>query len=217
MSLGFFLFNIFQCTPIEYLWLQWDGEHEGHCIDTNKVTLSGGIIDLFLALIVLIIPLPYILRLKLPPHKKFATTVMFAWGICTIAIMGYRFTTLQVYDGGYNSNMNLSRNLSIDGIGVMLWSGLELDVALICACMPSVYPLFLRIIHYGRPPPSRPVPNRSVVTIGGSGGKLQGRFKKHGLWSSPSMTGLEETNLREDTGTQWPSGEYVELGERMAH
>ncbi len=47
LSLGFLFFNIFQCTPISYFWLRWDGEHEGHCVDANKVTLSGGIIDLF--------------------------------------------------------------------------------------------------------------------------------------------------------------------------
>ncbi len=87
LSLGFLFFNIFQCTPISYFWLRWDGEHEGHCVDANKVTLSGGIIDLFWTLVILIIPLPYILRLQLPLHKKFAATVMFAWGIwCVLKV-----------------------------------------------------------------------------------------------------------------------------------
>ena len=81
LSIGFLFFNIFQCTPISYFWLRWDGEHQGHCVDANKITLSGGIIDLFWTLLILVIPLPYILRLKLPPYKKFAATVMFAWGI----------------------------------------------------------------------------------------------------------------------------------------
>ncbi|KAI1440640.1 CFEM domain-containing protein [Annulohypoxylon stygium] len=212
LSVGFLLFNIFQCTPINYFWLRWDGEHEGHCIDANKVTLSGGVIDLFWTVLILVIPLPHILRLKLPPHKKFAATVMFAWGICTIAIMGYRFTTLEAY--------NVGSNPSIDGIGVTLWSGLELDVALICACMPSVYPLFLRVIHHGRQPPARPAPSSSVATIGGSGGKLAARFKRRGPWSYPSMTRLT-TNVEEEdtttTTTKWPSGECVELDERLAH
>ncbi|KAK3324431.1 CFEM domain-containing protein [Cercophora scortea] len=210
LSVGFLLFNIFQCTPISYFWLRWDEQHEGRCINANKVTLSGGVIDLFWTLLILVIPLPYIWKLKLPPHKKFAATVMFAWGILTIAIMCYRFTTLEAYDVGQNA--------TIDGVGVTLWSGLELDVALICACMPSIYPLFLRIIHRGRPPPpARPAPSSSVATIGGSGGKLSGRPKKRSLWSQPSMTGLTVTNScedPEDTSTKAPSGSYVELSER---
>ncbi|KAK4160348.1 hypothetical protein QBC43DRAFT_114352 [Cladorrhinum sp. PSN259] len=232
LSLGFMFFNIFQCAPINHFWLQWDGLHEGTCVGPNKVTLSGGIIDLFWTLVILVIPLPYVLKLKLPPHKKFAAAVMFSWGICTIAIMCYRFTTLEAYTA--------TQNPTIDGIGVTLWSGIELDVALICACMPSVYPLFLRIIHRGKPAgPMRPPPSSSVATIGGSGGKggsasggTASRFKRtmqqRGLWSqetSVSMTGLTVTNSHdEDASTRalGPSvvvgvgnnGSYVELSER---
>ena len=103
---------------------------------------------------------------------------------------------------------------AVDGIGVTLWSGIELDVALICACMPSVYPLFLRAIHHGRPPPARPDPSSSNATIGGSGGKAS-RFKKRSLWSDPSMTGLTATNSHEEyKSTRDTSGEYMELDER---
>lgn len=81
LSLGFVFFNIFQCTPVNYFWLQWDGEHKGYCVGANKVTLSGGVIDLFWTVLILVIPLPYITRLKLAMHKKFAVGVMFALGI----------------------------------------------------------------------------------------------------------------------------------------
>ena len=95
-----------------------------------------------------------------------------------------------------------------------LWSGIELDVALICACMPSVYPLFLRAIHHGRPPPQRPDPSSSNATIGGSGGKAS-RFKKRSLWSDPSLTGLTATNSHEENkSSRGPSDEYMELDER---
>ncbi|KAI0805330.1 CFEM domain-containing protein [Xylaria sp. FL0064] len=218
LSVGFLLFNIFQCTPIAYFWLQWDKKHEGYCINASKVTLSGGVIDLFWTLLIVIIPLPYILRLKLPPYKKFATTVMFTLALSTIAIMGYRFTTLEAYTGGDD---NVGKNSTISGIGVSLWSALELDVALICACLPSVYPLFLRTIHHGRPtPPLDPVPSSSLVTIGGSGGKrpARQRFKRRGLWS---ITGLTATNSQEEEGEEMntkrpPSAQHLELEHGVA-
>lgn len=210
LSLGFLLFNIFQCTPIDYFWLRWDGQHKGHCVSASDVTLAGAVIDLFWTVLILVIPLPCILRLKLPPYKKFAATVMFAWGICTIAIMCFRFTTLKAYDA------DIGQNATVDAIKVTLWSGIELDVALICACMPSIYPLFVRMIHRGRQAPPTSVPSSSVATIGGSGGKIMGRFKKRGgLWSYPSMTGL--TNVHEeDTSSQRPSGDYLELEEGVS-
>jgi hypothetical protein len=134
----------------------------------------------------------------------------------TIAIMGYRFTTLESYNVGQNATSELNNPLNkpiiicsdsqlirhaVDGIGVTLWSGLELDVALICACMPSVYPLFLLIIHRGRPaPPSRSVKNSSLVTIGG---KPSGRARKRGLWS---VTGLTRTDAGDEFTNTGESG-----------
>lgn len=85
----------------------------------------------------------------------------------------------------------------VGAIGLSFWAGIELDVALICACMPSVYPLFIRLVHLCRrePTPSDPVP-RAIVTIGGSCEKNSKRFKKHGLWSTDTteltITGSQE-------------------------
>ncbi|KAF2015120.1 hypothetical protein BU24DRAFT_434167 [Aaosphaeria arxii CBS 175.79] len=163
LSVGFFLFNIFQCTPIKHFWQHWDGEHEGYCVGANKVSISGGVIDLFWTLVILVVPLPHILRLQLPLYKKFAVTVMFAWGIWCVLF----FITLAPHLTCYS-----------DGIGLQLWSGIELDVAVICACLPSVYPLFLRMIRRRRPQDPLPMPDSSVATIGGSGGKRSGNFKR---------------------------------------
>lgn len=32
-GIGFIIYCGFQCTPISYVWTQWDGEHEGYCSD----------------------------------------------------------------------------------------------------------------------------------------------------------------------------------------
>jgi hypothetical protein len=81
LGVGLSFLNLFQCTPVSHFWLQWDGEHHGYCIGPSKISLLGGIIDLFWALVVLIVPVLYVLRLKLPFHKKIAATIMFTWGI----------------------------------------------------------------------------------------------------------------------------------------
>jgi hypothetical protein len=97
-----------------------------------------------------------------------------------------------------------------------LWSGLELDVALICACMPSVYPLLLRLIQLGRRKAQKvePGPGSSFVTIGGSGGK---HSKNHGPWSISDTTRLTATNPHEDRNSERDFVELSETSTRPAH
>jgi hypothetical protein len=66
--------------------------------------------------------------------------------------------------------------------------------------MPSVYPLFLHLVHLFRREKSQPnTDSRVTVTIGGSHEKRAGRFKQRGLWSTGDMT--EVTVTREVTVT----------------
>jgi hypothetical protein len=85
VSVAFFIFITFQCTPISYFWLRWDGEHTGHCyIPADDALLGGIVIDLFWTLVILVIPIPHVMRLQLPRYKKLAAAVMFAWGILCV-------------------------------------------------------------------------------------------------------------------------------------
>jgi hypothetical protein len=86
LHLGFVLFNIFQCTPISHFWEQWHGESDGSCVGPNIVSLSGAVFDMLWTLVILIAPMPFVLRLNLPRHKKFAVAVMFAWGILYVEL-----------------------------------------------------------------------------------------------------------------------------------
>lgn len=143
--------------------------------------------------------------------------------------MCYRFKTLDAYDVNENPTSELLipyKNIHlipqiVGGIGVMIWSAIELDIALICACLPSIYPLFLRLIHRSQPPPEihASAPSSSLITIGGTGGKALGRFKKkRGLWSYPGMTGLTGTTTHDDDKSPKESNrEYIELDEAQTH
>jgi hypothetical protein len=37
LTFTFCMVCAFQCTPVPYFWLRWDGEHEGHCLSTGLV------------------------------------------------------------------------------------------------------------------------------------------------------------------------------------
>lgn len=74
------LVAIFQCTPMSYFWLKWDGLHKGHCVDINAFSWSYAIISIVLDLWMLAIPLWQIRILTLSWKKKLGVALMFAAG-----------------------------------------------------------------------------------------------------------------------------------------
>ncbi|KAI1378020.1 hypothetical protein F4677DRAFT_32716 [Hypoxylon crocopeplum] len=134
-----FFLSIFQCKPVSYFWDQWDGEHQGSCFATNFVAWSAGAVDLAEDLFLLGLPFPYIRRLRLGLKKKIATSIMFAVGLLTIVCSIVRFPTTYKFTYSLNS--------TVDIVPIGLWSCLELYVGIICACLPSIYPLLKPILN----------------------------------------------------------------------
>ncbi|KAF7538290.1 hypothetical protein G7054_g3068 [Neopestalotiopsis clavispora] len=79
--IAFDLAIIFGCTPISYFWTSWDGEHQGHCINTNGIFWAGAFVVIAIDIWVMLIPLPFILKLKFSLRKKLLSGVMFTFGI----------------------------------------------------------------------------------------------------------------------------------------
>lgn len=71
---------IFQCTPVDYFWLKWDGKHEGHCVDVNALAWSNSAIGIALDLWMLAIPLWQLHSLQLNWKRKIGVAMMFFVG-----------------------------------------------------------------------------------------------------------------------------------------
>ncbi|KAI0842642.1 hypothetical protein F5Y06DRAFT_131966 [Hypoxylon sp. FL0890] len=122
---------LFGCTPLDYFWTGWDGQHEGHCISINFFFWAGAFIDIAMDIWVILIPLPFIARMNLSLRKKVCTGIMFAFGILVIIISLYRLSTI--------NHFTLSKNPTADFIDVGIWSGLEIYVGITCACLPNFH------------------------------------------------------------------------------
>ncbi|KAI0505356.1 hypothetical protein F5B22DRAFT_628298 [Xylaria bambusicola] len=122
---------IFGCTPLDYYWTGWDGEHDGHCISTNGIFWAGAFIVIAMDFWIILIPLFFIVRLNLPLRKRILSGVMFAFGLFVIFVSLFRIKTI--------NRFTLSRNPTVDFVEVGIWSGLELYVGIICACLPNFY------------------------------------------------------------------------------
>ncbi|KAI1634613.1 hypothetical protein F4809DRAFT_651712 [Biscogniauxia mediterranea] len=133
-SVTFALAIIFGCTPIDHFWTSWDGEHEGHCISINGIFWSGAFIVIAIDIWIMLLPLPFILRLSLSPGKKTLSATMFTFGVCVVIISFYRLSTI--------NRFTLSQDPTRDFVDVGIWSGIEIYVGIICACLPNFHYLF---------------------------------------------------------------------------
>jgi hypothetical protein len=79
-GLAFTLTCVFNCTPISYIWENWDGEHTGKCINFHVFAWAHAGINITLDLIIIAVPIPELLRLSMSLKKKIQIIMMFSIG-----------------------------------------------------------------------------------------------------------------------------------------
>ncbi|KAF5626076.1 integral membrane protein PTH11 [Fusarium sp. NRRL 52700] len=137
-GLVFIFVAVFQCRPINYFWLKWDGQHEGKCADINAVTWSNAAINIALDFWILAIPLSQLKSLNLDWRKKIGVGMMFSVGIF-VTIMSILRLHATVQAGVKTTNATW------EYLAVSKWSTIEGNVGIICACMPSLRILLVRL------------------------------------------------------------------------
>ncbi|KAF1999345.1 hypothetical protein P154DRAFT_229714 [Amniculicola lignicola CBS 123094] len=136
-GIAFTVAAIFQCKPISYYWTLWDGEHKGTCININALGWSNAAISIALDAWMLFIPLSQLVHLKLALNKKIGVALMFCVGTFVTVVSILRLQSLVHFAN--------SSNPTWDQWAVALWSDVEINVGIICACMPAMRVILVRI------------------------------------------------------------------------
>ncbi|KAI5462640.1 hypothetical protein BGZ63DRAFT_403848 [Mariannaea sp. PMI_226] len=134
----FVIASIFQCKPISYFWTKWDGEHSGQCIDLNVLAWSNSGISIALDIWMLAIPLSQLKGLNLDWKKKVGGGIMFCVGTFVTVMSILRLRSLVLLT-------TRSQNPTWDYFEVSIWSVMEICVGIICACMPTMRLVLVRI------------------------------------------------------------------------
>ncbi|KAL1794978.1 hypothetical protein ACET3X_006794 [Alternaria dauci] len=182
-GVAFIFAAIFQCRPISFYWTNWDKERSEQCIDINGLVWSNAIISIVLDIWMLALPLYEVFRLQLTWRKKLGVTVMFCVGTFVTIISILRLQSLVHFAS--------SANPTWDQSDVINWSNIEINIGVICACLPALrvilVHLFPKILGTTKATPDRPYyaygsqshgmrrggsapasgPGRSVVSNGG--------------------------------------------------
>ncbi|KAH8906271.1 hypothetical protein BR93DRAFT_928871 [Coniochaeta sp. PMI_546] len=133
-----FLFvTIFQCSPISYFWQNWDGEHEGKCLNINAIAWANAAISIALDLWMLVIPLVQLKSLNLHWKKKIGVGLMFCVGTFVTVVSIIRLQALVTFAK--------SSDPTWDNFPVSLWSTVEINVGIMCTCMPTLRLLLTRV------------------------------------------------------------------------
>ncbi|KAL2255381.1 hypothetical protein VTK26DRAFT_3487 [Humicola hyalothermophila] len=215
LSVGVAASVAFQCQPVSLFWNRWDGEHEGKCLPAIPVFWSGAIASMVMDVWVILLPLPYVARLQLSLKKRLGISFMLAIGVSVIAFSILKFLSVRTIETSTNPTGIFAT--------VSIWSALEIDLGVICACLPGMR-LFVSY-HLKRwgwmsskgssPPPSRRISFGNNLNLSTTKGK---RSTPGGSGSGCSQskiritTTIQQKASPSESQTYLPLGSSIELG-----
>ncbi|KAH8882088.1 putative PTH11-type G-protein coupled receptor protein [Thozetella sp. PMI_491] len=129
--------TIFQCTPIDYLWLKWDGEHQGTCLNLNALAWSNAAVSIILDVWMLAVPLSQLRHISLDWRRKLGVGLMFGVGALVTVVSIVRLRTLVIFSNSLNPTW--------DNLATALWSSIEIATGVICTCMPSLRLILVKV------------------------------------------------------------------------
>ncbi|MCJ1313398.1 hypothetical protein MMC25_007076 [Agyrium rufum] len=128
-TVAVFLTTTVSCIPITAI---WDLTVQGTCINLERFYLGITIPNVLTDIALFCLPLPYIWRLQVPKPQKVMLLGVFALGglICVVSVLRL------IYVIFLHTN-----DLTWNAVNFLIWTGMELYCAVICACLPSLRPL----------------------------------------------------------------------------
>ena len=183
------MMGVFQCDPVAYAWNR--GITGGKCINLTQFFVANGSFALATDIIVLILPLPLLYGLNLPLGQKLALIPIFGLGTFVVIISAVRLSALLT---------SLSSDTTYDLMGTM-WTIIEMNLAIVCASLPTVRVLLIRIFPRTFGSSSRTQKRTMIGTIGSKHGgnewsKLRGNTHQVVSVKSSHDTSSEEFILQ---------------------
>ncbi|RHZ54104.1 putative MFS monosaccharide transporter [Aspergillus thermomutatus] len=146
-GLALTLVNVFQCHPVEAAF-SYPLPPNAHCIDILTLYLSSSPVNIITDLAILFIPIPILTQMRLPRKQKIILVITFSFGFFVAVVDVIRIAYIQ--------NAATSRQIALKDIHYQsaagyaslsfMWSVVEVNVSVMCACVPSLKPLVARLI-----------------------------------------------------------------------
>lgn len=125
--------TIFQCQPVMRA---FDKSLEGTCIDMAKFWFANAGFSIATDIIILLLPMPLVWRLEVPTAQKVALMAVFAVGLFVVVTSCLRVTTLDIFAKSADNTYNIAN---------VMWTIVEPNVAVMCACLPILRPFVVKL------------------------------------------------------------------------
>ncbi|EXJ86059.1 hypothetical protein A1O1_06428 [Capronia coronata CBS 617.96] len=149
-------YNIFQCRPVGAGYQYPTPLGRVKCTDIVTLYLSSAPVNIVTDIAVLFLPMPILTRMRLPRKQKIILVVTFSFGAFVAAVDVIRIAYLQTAalnrlkvvrgDGGTTTRVVEQNDFSWYASLSFMWSAVEVCIGIICACVPSLKPLFSRFL-----------------------------------------------------------------------
>ncbi|KAL4740356.1 major facilitator superfamily domain-containing protein [Aspergillus similis] len=144
--------NVFQCRPVADAFAA-QLPADAHCTDILTLYLSSSPVNIITDLAILVLPNPILTRMRLPRKQKIILVVTFSFGFFVAVVDVIRIAYLQ--EATTDREIAL-RQIHIQNYGggdfawyaslSFMWSVVEVNVSVMCACVPSLKPLVARLV-----------------------------------------------------------------------
>lgn len=152
-GLALTLVNVFQCHPVGAA-VTYPLPSDAKCTDIVTLYLCSSPVNITTDLAILFLPMPILTKMRLPRKQKIILVVTFSFGFFVAIVDVIRIAYLQ--------NAATSRQLALQELHLQdsnngddlswfaslsfMWSVVEVNVSIMCACVPSLKPLVARLI-----------------------------------------------------------------------
>ncbi|TAQ83483.1 hypothetical protein B7494_g8190 [Chlorociboria aeruginascens] len=128
---GILLFiQIFSCLPVAK---SWDTTIKGKCLPPRAVWFTASAFAIVTDFCVWVLPIPILSKLQIPRKQKYALLFVFLLGFfgCLVGIIRLQ----SIYAA------SSSTDLTYTNVSSAMWSSIELNIGIVCACIPTIRPV----------------------------------------------------------------------------
>ncbi|KAL9625387.1 MAG: hypothetical protein Q9160_000450 [Pyrenula sp. 1 TL-2023] len=142
---------IFNCNPIHGF---WDVMVKSTCIESFHFLVGNAVPNIVVDIVIICLPIRKVWNLQMSTRSKISVTCIFLLGIFVVIVSG-----LRIYFSVTTSQQT--------NPGVALWTGVEVNVAVVCACLPTIRP----VLSYLFPTALKSALSSKKTTSAGSGSR----------------------------------------------
>ncbi|KUJ14478.1 uncharacterized protein LY89DRAFT_736511 [Mollisia scopiformis] len=127
-----------QCLPVQS---NWDlvGKYTKKCINTEVYFYVLAVLNIIVDIVILALPINTLKDMKRGTRDKVVLFILFGVGGFSSISSIIRLYTIKVFTD--------SKDPFWDGVPINIWSMIEINVAVICASVPAMKPLFTKSIR----------------------------------------------------------------------